>query len=86
MIRTEEPTRQRLAAFVKRLPWGSKGQFAKLCGFADRRRMRAVSRFNAYLTPNVAKRLESIMDQVERGEIILAHKDKRLYWRRQACG
>lgn len=75
--RTEEATRQRLRRFLSRLPYGSKAPFARVCGFADRRRLRAVARFNAYLTPRVARRLNTIMDAVESGQLRIVETSRR---------
>jgi hypothetical protein len=71
VMRTEESTRKRLWGLMGRLPYGSKAQLAHTCGFAGRRRLRAVARFNAYLTKPVARRLERIMDAIESGELVL---------------
>lgn len=70
-LRTEEPTRKRLWGLMGRLPYGSKGPLAGVCGFAGRRRLWAVARFNAYLTKPVARRLDRIMDAIEAGELVL---------------
>lgn len=55
---------------MRGLPPGSKTSFAFLCGFATRRRLWAVARFNAYLTDRVAARLIDRMDAVECGDLV----------------
>lgn len=77
-MRTEEATRVRLWALMQRLPPGCKADFARVCGFAGRQRLKAVARFNAYLTAQVARRLNTIMDAVESGDLMLV--DTGLKW------
>lgn len=70
-MRTENATRERLCAVLRTLPPGSKTALAQVCGFATLRRLKAVARYNAYLTPGVARRLETIMDAIERGTLVM---------------
>jgi hypothetical protein len=89
-MRTHEATRRRLEAFLRALPAGGKAPFARLVGYADRKRILAVSRFGAYLGENTARRLEEIMDEVERGDLVLRYGGRTgpggypvLYWERR---
>jgi hypothetical protein len=70
MTRTCEATRQRLTRMLANLPHGSRSQFALVCGFKDLKRVYAVAKFNAFLTPRVAYRLNLLMDAVERGSLV----------------
>lgn len=77
VVRTHEPVRQRLEKLMRSLPYGSKANFARMCGFATRRRLWAVARFNAWLTPELAGRLTAIMDEVARGDIFPVDTGKK---------
>ena len=76
-MRTENATRERLWRLLQRLPAGSKAPFARVCGYANRHRLRAVARYGAWLTPVVADRLNRLIQAVESGDLVIVDTGKR---------
>lgn len=64
-------TRIRLQRLYERLPRGSKGSLARVCGLSTHRHLKALARFNAYLFPTVAARIERVLDDIEMGRLVM---------------
>lgn len=67
----EDQARERLRELLRRLPYGSKGQLARVCGFATRRLLRDLTKPQTWWFPTVLRRIEAIMDAIEAGELVL---------------
>jgi hypothetical protein len=67
----EDQARERLRSLLGRLPYGSKAQLARVCGFATRRLLRDLTKPQTWWLPAVRRRIERVLDAIEAGHLVL---------------